>query len=37
MRVNFLLDRRMTDVVARIDRRLEQRFGIRPGEFSCDS
>jgi hypothetical protein len=34
MRANFLLDRRMTDFVARIDRQLERRFGIRPGEPS---
>ena len=35
MRASFLLDRRMIDFVARIDRQLERRFGFRPGEPSA--
>jgi hypothetical protein len=37
MRASFLRDRPLPDYVARIDRQLDRRFGIHPGEFSPNS
>jgi len=37
IRAGYLSDRRMTDYVEMIDRQLERRFGIRPGDSAPDS